>query len=218
MIGPDKPGSRSPTFSHQRLSPRAVGDRIGRFPLQSASLIQRLTSLLLTIIVAVTATVRAESPLTREHQLKAAYLYNFAKFVQWPAATLGSAEFTFCIAGASRVTPLLRQIIKGRTIRGHGSEVKQLNAIDPTVHCHILYISRTVGFPSPAIFKALQKTSVLTVGERPGFAKRGGIVEFYVADNKLRFAINIDVAKRARLRISSELLGLAKIVTTGLEG
>ena len=91
--------------------------------------------------------------------------------------------------------------------------VRRFTSADEDLRCHVLFISATVSpEEQAAVFERLRGVSVLLVGEQPGFAEQGGTVNFFVAENKLRFEINLETAKQDRLKISSKLLRLAKIV------
>lgn len=182
----------------------------------------RLVLLGLLLVLAVAGGVsnaQTAPPLTREYQLKAAALYNFAKFIRWPPEVYanGDRALTFCVIGANPIVSTLERISEGKTIQNRKTAIKRAPTMDQVVSCHILFIGRSEQGSLSHILAILDNSSVLTVGETQDFARRGGIIEFFIANNKLRFAINVDAANRARLIISAQLLKLAKIVRTGQE-
>jgi hypothetical protein len=143
--------------------------------------------------------------------LKAAFLFNFVKFTEWPDGVSG-APMLFCVLGDDQVEASLEQTVKNSPSSGRDDKVKRVHADSPVQDCHLLYISSTAAKESVALLKALGTLPTLTVSDLPDFAKSAGILNFIVEDQKMRFVINTDAADRARLRISSKLLGLAKIV------
>src|SRR5690242_17603909 len=159
------------------------------------------------------STVRGESPGQGEYQVKAAMIYNIAKFVDWPADTFSSdrAQISVCILGKSPFGAAL-DTLQGKTVRGRQLVVRQVERADDIVACHILFISESEKRALPAILSGLKQQSVLTVSELPRFAQAGGMVNFVEQEGKVRFEINLEAAQQARLKISSQLLKLSKIV------
>jgi hypothetical protein len=158
-----------------------------------------------------------ESPPT-EYQLKAAFLFNFAKFVEWPPARFAetNSRIVLGILGKNPFGDILQQTIKGKTINNHSLEV--VTYFDSSVvltNCHILFISDSEKDRLKAIIDGLSNASVLTVGETDGFIKSGGMIRFFPLEQenkevtKIRFEINEQAARDARLKISSKLLILA---------
>ncbi len=155
---------------------------------------------------------RAQSP--GEYQVKAVFLYNFAKFVEWPADSSANshAPIVFGIVGEDPFGNLLEQTIKGKTVNGHELAVKRLKHAQEARGCQIVFIGSSERRRLKPILDELKGASVLTVGETEGFARLGGIINFTLEDNRVHFEVNVDAAERARLKISSRLLSLAKIV------
>ena len=149
-----------------------------------------------------------------EYQVKAAFLYNFAKFVKWPESALpeSSTSFTVCVLGDHGSAPAIEETIGDKTLRDKRIIVKRVASAEAARSCQILFASGSDGSDPAKIAGALAGASVLTVGEVEHFAERGGIVNFKTEDNKVRFEINSDGAKRANLDVSSQLLKLAIIV------
>ncbi|HWQ68453.1 MAG TPA: YfiR family protein [Patescibacteria group bacterium] len=152
------------------------------------------------------------SPL--EYQVKAAFLYQFSKFVEWPAQAFRTSQYTICIGvvdGGPMAGAL--QSIEGQESKGRRVVVKQFKTPENLEFCHILYISPALASRLAEILDQLNGTSTLTVSDISGFARRGGMINLITVDDKIQFEINVDAAERANLQISSHLLRLARIVS-----
>jgi hypothetical protein len=151
-----------------------------------------------------------ESPPT-EYQIKAAFLFNFAKFIQWPPAAFAAATSPIVIGilGENPFHEDLARMIRHKTIDGRPLALKELGSAAEAAHCHILFISASEKGRLPEILKGLKGTSVLTVGETDHFIESGGIINFVLKENKIRFQINHEEATKAGLKISSKLMSLA---------
>jgi hypothetical protein len=150
-----------------------------------------------------------------EYPLKLAFLYNFAKFVEWPADSFRSPGGTLaiCIVGHNPFGLDIQSELRSRLAGGHPVEFVTLKLNDTLNACHIVFIPVTEKDQAARIVRSLKGASVLTVGESDGFAVSGGIINFTVEDGNIRFEINRRAADRAGLKISSKLLNLAKVVT-----
>jgi hypothetical protein len=153
-----------------------------------------------------------------ESRLKAAFLYNFARFVEWPAEALPGASdpIVICTIGQPDVTRELSLSVAEKKVDGHPILIRESSAALDAKDCQILF----VGAGSERAAAALDRgegAPVLTVGDREGFARDVGIVNFAVRDNRLRFDINTDASDRAHLRLSAKLLLLANVVHDGAE-
>jgi hypothetical protein len=148
-----------------------------------------------------------------EYPAKLAFLYNFAKFIEWPVASyrFSGAPFVLCIAGRDPFRPDDESELRTRTVLGHPIQIRRLTGTSGV--CNIAFIPLTERDQADNILRAFRGSSTLTVGEIQGFAARGGIINLTVERNRLSFEINQQAAERAGLKISSKLLGLAKIVT-----
>ena len=145
--------------------------------------------------------------------LKAAFLYNFAQFVEWPADALAPGQrLAMCVVGDAAVADALGQTIKGHAIEGHELTVTVLKVGEPASGCHLLYVSASEIKRSAGLLLSAKDTSVFTVSDANNFAESGGVAQLIVENDRMRFAINIASAQRGRLNISSKLLSLAKIV------
>jgi YfiR/HmsC-like len=140
-----------------------------------------------------------------EYQLQAAYLYNFVKFVDWPAGALIGA-ITICTAGETPVTAALEQIVRDEVISGHRLAVRSIEA--PQSACNVVFVPRDVS--ASEYLRSARSAPVLTVGESPDFIAQGGIINFVRDAGMMRFEIDQEAAGHARLQISSRLLRLAR--------
>ena len=145
-----------------------------------------------------------------ENEVKSAYLYNFGKFVEWPAkVTSVSESFPICVLGDDNFGSTLETIIAGESINEKKVLVKRVAKPQDAVSCRILFISSSEQNQLKEILAALDNTSVLTVSDVPQFTRRGGMIQFVVEANKVRFEVNLTSAERAGLTLSSQLLKVA---------
>lgn len=140
-----------------------------------------------------------------EYRVKAAYLFNFAKFVEWPAAA-PAGPLTICVAGRNVFGDVLAETIRGEMIGNRPLAMRVL--LEPEPGCHIIFVPR--GAATTAYLRATRGTPVLTVGETPDFISQGGMVSFLLDGGNVRFVIDDQEAERSGLRISSRLLRLAR--------
>ncbi len=148
-----------------------------------------------------------------EVTLKAAFLYNFAKFTEWPEDALPkAAPLVACVIGDQAVGDALQQTAKGRLVSGHLISVSRLSVEGPWPSCHLLYVSGVAVKQAAQVATALRGAPVLTISDLDEFARLGGIAQFFVENGKMRFGINLASAKRSRLQLSSKLLALAELV------
>ena len=146
-----------------------------------------------------------------EPALKAAYVYNFAKFTVWPPDVLpASATFVICVLGDATVAEELTRAVRSRELAGHRIAVSQVSATGPQQTCHILYVSGIPSVEAARIVAGLRGVPVLTVSDVEGFNGFGGMAQVFFENGQLRFSFNYESAKRARLQISAKLLALGK--------
>jgi len=150
-----------------------------------------------------------------EAHVKAAFLFNFAKFVVWPSQTFKSPSdsFQICVWGPSVVGPALLEIAHDKTVDGRPLVVTTISDSTAAASCQILFVSAIATQKARPLLDEMRSRSVLTVGESAGFAATSGIVNFKMEDNRVRFEINPKAAEQAHLQMSSRLLNLALIVT-----
>jgi uncharacterized protein DUF4154 len=152
--------------------------------------------------------------------LKAAFLYNFANFTEWPADSLAPGQrLSLCVLGDNAVADALEQTIKGRGVDNHELTVTVIKAADGAMlSCHLLYVSALDAKQSAHLLEALTSSSVFTVGDGDRFAETGGVAQLILENGRMRFAVNVGAARRARLKISSKLLSLARIIKDPNDG
>jgi hypothetical protein len=184
--------------------------------LQSAFCRAQICLLALAVLLsfaAATLTWAQASP-SVEYQVKAAFLFNFAKFIDWPSDAFESekAPIVLCVFGHDPFGSALDDIVRGKTISNRPVLARRINELPDLRSCQLVFVSERDDKRLPEILNSLRGTSALVVGESEGFAERGGAVQFFLEANKLRFAVNLDAIQRARLTVSSRLLALARIV------
>lgn len=159
--------------------------------------------------------IYAEPTSPTEYEVKAAFLYNFAKFVEWPSETAPKASETFVI-GILGKDPFGRQLedqFNGKIIQDRKLVFTRLSGLQEVSRCQVVFISASEAHALGTILNTLQDPPVLTVSDMDQFIQRGGMVGFTLEGNRVRFNVNLDAAEKARLKISSQLLKLAKTVT-----
>jgi len=156
---------------------------------------------------------RAGKP-SREQRIKAAFLYQFTKFVKWPSEALGDSDapVQVCVLGADPFGSAL-DALDGKQTQGRKVAVRRVKTVDDALGCHLLFVGITKRSRLRDALSSLGGKPVLTVGDMPGFAKHGGMINFIVKNNKVRFEINTDATERSGLSMSSRLLALAQIVS-----
>jgi len=172
---------------------------------------------LLTVLALLSAsTLGAEEPQPSEYQLKAVFLYNFAKFVEWPAEAFPrtNAPFIIGVLGQSPLGEELERTVRNKTLNGHPFVIKYLKGISDMSGCHVLFVSPSERRRMSEILRIASQGSILTVSETDRFLQSGGMIRFFMEGNKVRFDINDEAAKSANLRISSKLLSVARRVET----
>jgi hypothetical protein len=168
------------------------------------------------LLRAPTAAEAQSRPLT-ESEIKAGFLFNFTKFVEWPSEAFADsgAPIVLGILGNNPVTELLIETAVGKTVNGRAVIVQQFKEGQDPRTCHILFVSSTQEKRLPQILERLKGSPILTVSETSGFAQSGGMINFIVEGNKVRLEINLDAAARARLKISAKVIAVARLVTGG---
>jgi hypothetical protein len=178
--------------------------------------VRRLAVVTLVCLCSAAGPYLAVAQITTASTLKAAFLYNFAKFTEWPPDALAPAQrLSLCVMGDASVADALEQTIQGRNVEGHELTVRVVKVSDPIRACHLLYASGLDAQRSTQLLRALNGAAVLTVADSDRFAQSGGVAQLILEGDRIRFAINVASARRARLTLSSKLLNLAKIVKDG---
>ena len=151
----------------------------------------------------------------REYQVKAAFLFNFTQFVEWPAGSpeATGSPFVIGILGENPFGNYLREIIAGESINGHRLTIQQYKNVDEIKLCHILFINAADNRHIGEVTTALKGRSILTVSDAASFIDAGGMIRLSTINNKIKIQVNPAKAREAGLTISSKLLGVAEIVS-----
>jgi hypothetical protein len=149
-----------------------------------------------------------------EYKVKAVYLYNFGRFVEWPAAgtRAKNEDFTICVLGQDPFGPALDATLTGETIDGKGVVAKRISTPQEAGDCRILFVSSAEDGRVNKVIGALDKEAILTVSDMPQFSQKGGMIQFVIEGNKVRFEVNLTAVQHAGLTLSSELLKVATAV------
>jgi hypothetical protein len=173
----------------------------------------------LAMVLLLPAAAAASDRTPTEYQVKAAFLYNFARYVRWPADPRASAgPFVIAVLGQDPFGSALDGTLQGKTLEGRPIVLRRVSRAEDAADSQILFIGDSERERLPAILAHLGPDPVLTVGEMSRFAESGGVIGFRVEQERVRLEVNLEAAQRSRLRISSELLKLARIVETQRKG
>lgn len=148
-----------------------------------------------------------------EYPVKAAFLFNFTKFVDWPADAFAGEKspLTLCLYGSDPFGRSLDDLVANETLGGRPIAVRRVGRGGDLKSCHVLFFSRSERERQAEVLSSLRGAPVLTVGETASFLTDGGLVNFYIEANKVRFAVDLGAVEKARLKISSKLLRLARV-------
>ena len=175
---------------------------VGRRPIRG-----RRQAAVLLLLGLTTGLAGAAAP---EYQVQAAFLFNFAKFVDWPEGTLArNGTMNVCVMGDDPFGPILDRTVAGKTVHDRPIRVAHVSDVSDVSQCHVLFIAASERRELPRLLPALAGLSILTVGEMASFAQSGGMIGFTSEEDRVRFEINNEAAERAGLHISSQLLKLA---------
>jgi hypothetical protein len=184
-------------------------------------MLRRLGILIVALSVSLSwapeAVAQASDSDSSEYLIKAGFIYNFAKFVEWPTVAFAQPDSPIVIGviGTDPFGNLIDRIVENKKIGARGLVVKRVkwNAdLKDLRECKILFVGASEKAHVDDLLQIVKSLPILTVGETPGFAERGGVIRFVLEDNRVRFEINVEAARRADLTISSRLLTLARIV------
>jgi len=157
-------------------------------------------------------TAYAQAP--QEYAVKAGFLYNFPKFVEWPAGALPGANFALCVVGADPFEGALDKL-NGKLVGGRPLVVQRYSAADALGRCQILFVSDSERRRMGQILAAIGNSPVLLVGEMENFTRLGGMIQFVTTDKGIQFEVNIETARQHGLKFSARLLQLASTVIGG---
>jgi YfiR/HmsC-like len=165
------------------------------------------------VLLAGIAMAQASRP--GEYEVKAAFLINFAKFVEWPDSSFDGPQgpIVFGVIGADHQLAFnLRRLSAGQKVQGRDVVIREGPVGDDMRRCHVLFVSPSERHRATQILASLQDASVLTVSDIDGFAEEGGAMQFVTQDNRVHFIVNLDAATQSKLRVSAKLLALAHLV------
>ena len=177
-----------------------------------AHFILAFLTLLLSIHFVTAPEAQAQEALS-EYQVKAAYLFNFLKFVEYPSESFADplAPLVIGVVGNDPFGSALPQVVIGKTVQGRDLVIRVYRAGEDLRGAHLLFISASERKRIPVILSSLHGSSVLTVSDAVGFLDAGGMIQFLKENDRVRFAINVDATNQAKLKMSSKLLSLAKV-------
>lgn len=162
--------------------------------------------------LAALAPLAAPAQEAQEHEVKAAFLYKFPAFVEWPSKPGPGAPFIIAVVGAEDVAEELRRLTRGRTHEGRSIEVREPDDAQALNGAHMVFVGRGAAAKLPLIARSLAGTPVLLVTESPGALDQGGMINFVLSDARMRFDVALDTAEASRLRVSARLLAVARTV------
>ena len=174
----------------------------------------RIAALLPAMCLMLAAPAPAQSGTAQEYQLKAAYLVNFARFVEWPANEAG--ELTMCVLGTDPFGPALDTTLHDLPVGGQRMVSRRLASVQDGAGCRVLFIAASEAPHLAAILAQLDGAPILTVSDIPQFARRGGMIQFVTDDQRVRFEVDLKPAHEAGLMLSSYLLRVATVVRPGV--
>lgn len=163
-----------------------------------------------TLAVTLLMSVGAVAQDVTEPALKAAFIYNFISFTEWPEPLPVAEPLVICVVGDSAVSDALQRVVKGRAFAGRPMTVSLLPASGSTQACRVLYVSGVATNQVVRLVAGLKDSPVLTISDVVGFTEAGGMMQFFFDRNQLRFSVGLEAVKRSRLQLSSKLLVLAK--------
>jgi hypothetical protein len=165
-------------------------------------------SLLLALLLALPAMTFGQT--VDEYEVKAAFLYNFTKFVEWPSSK-GSSDFVIGIFGDDPFGTALEDATHGKTVNGHSIRIRRLKDPSEARSCGIVFVTATDNKRTTQLFEAIASTPVLTVGETSDFMKLGGMIRLSMDGSRIGVVINSEAAGPAGLKISAKLMSLAQL-------
>jgi hypothetical protein len=170
-----------------------------------------LRALLYSLLILLVPGVQSQP---REYEVKAAFLYNFAQFCEWPPSAFASTNSPLVIGvlGDNPFNSTLDDLVRDEKVQQRPLEVRRFRSVGEIKECHILFISRSESSRVQSILNSLEGRPILTVSDIDRFAMRGGMIRFLTEQKKIKLRINISETRKAGLNISSKVLNLAEVV------
>jgi hypothetical protein len=170
----------------------------------------RVTALLLVMLILMASPSRCQTQGHSEYQVKAAFLYNFVKFVEWPAGSgKQTGPIALCVLGKDPFDGELARAVDGKSLDGRPLTIRRINDAAAAQSCQVLFVSASEAARASEITKKVAGWSILTVGDTEQFWEHGVMIGLLMDGQKVRFRINRGAAERASLKISSKLLQLS---------
>ena len=166
------------------------------------------------VCLALVFTADAQQQPAPEYRIKAAFLYNFTLYAEWPSSAFESPEapFVLAIAGEDPFGNELDAACRGKTVKGRVIDIRRYEQASEVSEGHLVFLPDSQAKNLGVILRRFRDSPVLTVGEAETFTRSGGVIRLFVEQNKVHFEVNTDAAARAKLKLSSKLLSLAKVV------
>jgi YfiR/HmsC-like len=170
---------------------------------------------MLFLMLAPGTSFAADPQTLSEYQIKAGFFFNFTRFVEWPESAFETATSPIlaCITGETPLTDLVTDVAVGKIVNGRAVSIRRVKASDDLRRCNLLFISAAEERRAAEILAGLKKTSTLTVGETPGFAQAGGMINFSIQENRVKLELNLDATTRAGLKVNSKLIAVSRLVS-----
>jgi hypothetical protein len=203
------------TFTRQLQGIEVLGSMLpGRRTWRVPNLRTALTAIAMAYALLAVPITHAQSPKPSDYEVKAAYLYNFGRFVEWPApvTTTRTGSFAICVLGEDPFGPALDVTLAGEMIGNQKVVARRIPSPRDSVDCRILFISSSEASRLNKIIDALDNSAVLTVSDIPQFSRHRGMIQLVLEENRIRFEVNLTATQHAGLTLSSELLKLATAV------
>jgi hypothetical protein len=208
----------------ERTISQAGKKRARSSPAVYAALPRSFAGLFLGVLFAIffgaLSSAQGQSGGSTEYNVKAAFLFHFAQFVEWPAEAFKdvAAPLTYCTIGDDPFRGVLDQALNGKTVGAHPLRVAHLREPNEALNCQVLFLGAAEKKRFGEALAGVNHLPVLTVGETEHFVDEGGIIGFCLEENKIRFEVNMRAATKAKLKISAKLLALAKTVIVDPNG
>lgn len=172
---------------------------------------------ILACFLALALSAAAQSAHAPEDEVKAAFLYNFAKFVDWPTQAFAnsSTPIRFCVLGDDRFGETVSNTLQEKSVSGRPVVNSRLQSPAQARPCHVLFVSPENPEALKLALEAIRGLPVLTVSESADFLRLGGMINFVLEEGRVRFEINLEAAERHHLKLSSKLLAVARVVDVG---
>lgn len=198
--------------------PAADHRKLNSHPIFASRSVARKLFAAVGLLLFVLSNATAQEPKPTQYDVEAVYLLNFAKFVRWPQTPANNQPFSICVFGDDPFGPALARTISGEKLDGRPVMNKQISSPEEASACSILYIHASDPNRIAGVLSQVQGLPVLTVSDMPNFLERGGIIQFVLIGDRVRFEVNLQPTNQDGLMLSSELLKVAVKVKAAKAG